>query len=69
MREIFKFDDLKNAPLIVDAIYEGGNVGNISDDPFSRLFDGIGNLGGFRVAYNLITRKPAFIILYTSGQE
>ena len=34
----YKFDELKNAPLIIDAIYKGGKKGNSGDDPISKLF-------------------------------
>lgn len=69
MRKIFTFEELGNAPLLIDAIYEGGNLGNIRDDPLSKIFRGVGNQGGFRVAKNIVTKNPAFAILYTSGQE
>ncbi len=69
MRKVFRFDELYQAPLIIDAIYEGGDSGNVSDDPLSKLLKGIGNLGGFRIAYNQIDKNPAFIVLYTSEKE
>ena len=40
----YKFDELKNAPLIVDAIYKGGKKGNSGDDPISKLFPKLGNM-------------------------
>ncbi len=73
----FTFDELAEAPLIVDAIYEGGLEKNVKDDPIHKLLPGTGNLGGFRVAYQ--TKKgcthfqhsscPAYVVLYTSKQE
>ena len=46
----FRFNELEEAPLIVDAIYEGGEKGNIGDDPISKLIPGCENQGGFRMA-------------------
>jgi hypothetical protein len=73
----FKFEDLANAPLIIDAIYEGGKKGNAGDDPLSKLLPKVGNQGGFRYCdipgegceeYKL-GKCPAFVVLYTSGEE
>jgi len=39
-----KFDQLQNAPLIVDAVYEGGwEAKNLADDPLLKLFKNAGN--------------------------
>ena len=39
-----KFDQLQNAPLIVDAVYEGGwEAKNLADDPLLKLFKNTGN--------------------------
>lgn len=43
----FTYEQLSDAPLIVDAVYEGGRFGNVRDDPIVRLLGG-GNQGGFR---------------------
>src|SRR5688500_5999254 len=43
----FRFEELGQADLIVDAIYEGGPHGNLRDDPIAPLLGG-GNQGGFR---------------------
>lgn len=43
----FPFDQLSDAPLIVDASYVGGRAGNAGDDPFPKLL-GVSNQGGFR---------------------
>jgi Restriction endonuclease AspBHI N-terminal/Restriction endonuclease len=67
MIQIVKFEDLPNANLIIDAVYEGGNSGNASDDPISRLLKGIGNQGGFRAAGQGEQKK--FVVLYTSGED
>jgi len=65
----FSYDDLSSSPLIIDAVYEGGSQKNAADDPISKIFPGVGNQGGFRIAYTKTTKKPAFVILYTSGEE
>ena len=38
---VFSFKDLPSAPLIVEAVYEGGVAGNASDDPIRHLFQGV----------------------------
>jgi hypothetical protein len=45
--QIIPFSDLEDADLIIDAVYEGGNTGNIADDPLAKLLRG-GNAGNFR---------------------
>ena len=60
------FNDLLNADLVVDQIYEGGNAGNAGDDPISKLM-GTGNQGGFRIRGS--GRDKRFIVLYTSGEN
>ena len=47
MGKVFKFKELEKADLIVDAIYEGGDKGNVSDDPISKLLK-CGNQAGYR---------------------
>ena len=71
-KRIFKFQELSSAPLIVDAIYEGGwEAKNTADEPLSKLFkgvgSGIGNSGGFRIS----GRAPdyRYCILFTSGED
>jgi len=44
---IVPFNDLATADLHVDAVYEGGRVGNAGDDPLPRLLS-VSNMGGFR---------------------
>ena len=45
--DALKEAELKNADLLLDAIYEGGRSGNASDDPLPHLV-GVSNQGGFR---------------------
>jgi hypothetical protein len=44
--KIFAYDSLGDSDLTVDAIYEGGSHGNVSDDPICSLLSGCGSLGG-----------------------
>jgi hypothetical protein len=64
---ITKFDELGQADLVIDAVYEGGKSGNSSDDPLSKLLQGVGNQGGFRAAGRGSDKK--FVVLYTSGED
>ena len=65
--KIIPFNELDNADIVIDAVYEGGNSGNVGDDPISKLIPGIGNMGGFR--YSGHGKKKTAIVLYTSGEE
>ena len=67
MVRIVSHDELPNADLIIDAVYEGGRAGNAGDDPISKLLKGSGNQGGFRVAGRGDDKN--FVVLYTSGQD
>ncbi|MCE7743829.1 MAG: restriction endonuclease [Candidatus Heimdallarchaeota archaeon] len=69
MSQRYKFIELSDAPLRVDAIYESGKFGNVKDDPISKLIPNTQNLGGFRITNNINDNYPAFVILYTSGEE
>ena len=60
MQRLIKFNELKDADLIVDAVYQGGNKGNAGDDPISKVL-GCDVQGGFRY----FGRKKG-IILYSS---
>jgi hypothetical protein len=62
----YAFDELPRAPLVVDAIYEGGKSGNISDEPISRLLP-VGNAGGIRTA--TYAGNTALLVLVTSGEH
>jgi hypothetical protein len=59
----YSFTTLTTSDLVVDAAYEGGASGNVSDDPLGRLLP-CGNQGGFR--YKLgPDREPLFVVLYS----
>ena len=63
---IIPFSKISSSSLIVDAIYEGGNAGNISDDPISKILP-VPNQGGFR--YRGKNTAPELIVLYSSGHN
>lgn len=62
------FTDLADADLILEAVYEGGRIGNSGDDPLGRLLR-VGNQGGFRPMGSAKQRKVRLVVLYTSGAE
>ncbi|MFI6325536.1 restriction endonuclease [Nonomuraea sp. NPDC050556] len=63
------FAELATADLVLDAIYAGGNAGNISDDPLARLLPGVGNQGGFRFHGSPTRQDVRFALLFTTGAE
>jgi hypothetical protein len=64
--DVFRKSDLRNADLIVDAVYQGGRKGNSSDDPLSTLL-GVSNQGGFRILGSYTA--PRLIVLTTSRAD
>lgn len=62
------FESLASADLVVGAVYEGGTVGNASDDPMARLLP-CGNQGGFRIRGERATHGYRLALLYTSGAD
>ena len=67
MIRIVPHEELTDADLIIDAVYEGASGGQLSGEALSRLLPGIGNLGGFRAAGRGDDKK--FVVLYTSGED
>lgn len=57
----FDFEELSDAPLLRDAIYEGGPTQDFKYDPIPVLMKG-SNVAGFR-------KKKHYAVLYTSGVE
>lgn len=57
-----------SAPLIIDAIYEGGSANHQGDDPINKLL-GVGNAGGFRPKGSIVRKTVKFVALYTSGVD
>ena len=65
-----QFDELDKSDLIVDCIYKGGSVSNMSAEPFHKLIPGCENAGGFRTKLREDgSGKYAYIVLYTSMEE
>lgn len=60
------FDELGRADLLVDAVYQGGRVGNAGDDPFPRLLR-VSNMGGFRYRGTLTALE--MVVLTSSLRE
>ncbi len=67
MVRVVSHEELQNADIIIDAVYEGGAAGHSGDDPISKLLKGSGNQGGFRAAGRGEDKK--FVVLYTSGED
>lgn len=65
----FPFNQLERAPLIVDAIYEGGSKGNIGDDPITKLIQGCENQGGFRMIGGRSLEKCSALVITSSGTD
>ena len=64
------FENLDRADLIVDCVYKGGPVSNMSSEPFHKLIPGCENAGGFRKKLREDgSGKYAYVVLYTSMQE
>lgn len=66
MMKIINNEELEGCDLIVDAIYQGGNNGNVGDDPINKIIP-VGNMGGFRYAGSISSLK--YVVLYTSGHN
>jgi Restriction endonuclease AspBHI N-terminal/Restriction endonuclease len=67
MPQIFSFESLRTADLIVDAIYEGSSDGQLASEPISNLLPGCGNMGGFRLAGR--GQDKNFVVLFTTGED
>lgn len=64
---VVSHEELPDADLFVDAVYEGAAGGQLSGEALSKLLPGTGNLGGFRAAGRGGEKK--FVVLYTSGED
>lgn len=68
--KVFSFNELADAPLQIEAIYKGGSVGNINDDPLHILLPRTSNQGGFRITHRQDDMSlPAYVVIYTSLEE
>lgn len=65
-----EFNDLDKADLVIDCVYKGGAVSNMSAEPFHKLIPGCENAGGFRKKLREDgSGKWAYVVLYTSMEE
>ncbi|WP_179789907.1 hypothetical protein [Actinopolymorpha rutila] len=67
-RQLYSFDKLRGADLVLDAEYAGGTAGHTGDDPIQRLLP-VGNQGGFRFARSSKREGVKLAVLYTSGRS
>nr|WP_321297094.1 restriction endonuclease [uncultured Sphaerochaeta sp.] len=66
----FSFSQLSAAPLIIDAVYKGGEAKNYGSEPLHELFPKLAINGGIRKVNRTDgSKKPAYVVLYTSMQE
>ena len=68
MSRIFEFEELRNARLIVDAIYKGGTAGNASDEPLTKIFN-VGVSGGFRKSGSVKPWAMNYVLLTSSMSD
>jgi len=69
MQKKIEFKDLLNQKkLFKGLIYEGGGVGNYSDDPISKLVK-VGISGGFRKKSNKRYTQTAYVALYSTNSH
>lgn len=67
---IYRHSELKDAPLVIDAIYESGPEKNIKAEPLHVLLPRTSNQGGFRITHRQDDMsKPAYVVIYTSLEE
>jgi hypothetical protein len=65
MSKQVRFSELASAPLVIDATYEGGTIGNTGDDPLGKLLR-VGNQGGFRYLGSPASRSLKYLVLYSN---
>lgn len=62
------FTQLEGVHLTAGTVYEGGDAGNISDDPLAKLLKG-GNSGGFRYCGSVENLKYLIITIATDNHQ
>ena len=68
--KVYKFEELEQAPLVIDAVYQSGPAKNIKDEPFHVLLPRTSNQGGFRITHRQDNMQlPAYVVIYTSFEE
>ena len=66
---VFSYEDLKDAPLLIDAIYKG-KANNYSGEPLPVLLPKTSNEGGFRISIRKDkTKMPAYVVISTTMKE
>jgi hypothetical protein len=68
MLNIIPFAQLEGAHLAAGTVYEGGDSGNLSDDPLARLLKG-GNSGGFRYCGSVDNLNYLIITINTDSRK
>lgn len=64
------FNELDQADLVIDCVYQGGTAPNLSAEPFHKLIPCCENSGGFRKTLRRDgSGKYAYVVLYTSMEE
>ncbi len=62
------FEELEQADLLVDRVYESGPSDNVGADPLQRLLP-VGNQGGIRYKGSVQGDDIRLVVLYTSGEH
>lgn len=66
---VFSYEELKDAPLLIDAIYKS-KANNYSGEPLPVLLPKTSNQGGFRISCRKDDAKmPAYIVISTTMKE
>ena len=63
----YKFSEVADADLVVDAIYESGEAKNLSSAVLPKLIPGIGNLGGIRWIGKV--ESTSLVVLFSNGSN
>lgn len=66
----FGFEELPNAPLLIDAVYRSGPDKNLKAEPLTCLFPKLANVGGFRKSLRADgSGLSGFVVIVTSDKE
>lgn len=68
MSRVYNFNEIENADLIIDAVYEGGNytLHGKKNEVLNKLIKGSGNAGGFRSVGSAKKLQSKLCILYST---
>lgn len=67
MMGIVAFTELGNANLIVDAVYESSEDGQLAGEPISKLLPVSGNMRGFRDSGR--GERKSWVVLFSTGED